>query len=139
MDSMAKEVDGTMLDLPLAQLKAFEDEMKSQSIAGCWDVLLDIAQKNDTVTKWRMLFLTVIHPVTAALESTDMQDRVIATPAFKDVESIVQSLSDEEVDEWKKLVKRGVKDGHWTGLVMHRVYQSAIDHPVVLKFYRSQA
>ena len=46
---------------------------------------------------------------------TALQKNLIDLPTYEDIDALVESLTDDEVEEWKNLVQIG----DWVGLINH--------------------
>jgi hypothetical protein len=123
-----------IINLPQSQLMAFNEGMKRMALAPTLNLLLNAAEADDNIASWRQVFLLVFGATTAALESTDLYPEMIKSTNNLQLLDIIESFSDDEVSEWKQLVRKGLKHGDWNGVVMHRTHHLVIDHPVVLKF-----
>jgi hypothetical protein len=94
-------------------------KMAEYSSASMWDLRMDKATVDES--KWKPLMASILfHLGDALLANTDEKDKFSASLTLSRAMEIVNSFSDDDYEEWKKGVQKGVVNGDWTDLVEHR-------------------
>ena len=81
--------------LPTDQRSTLNKTMGSISRRQGWERRIVDAQKDDSQSEWRGLFLDVLMPLLHALATTNLKHSVIPQPTYDQAESLVHDLTDE--------------------------------------------
>ena len=104
--------------LPQNQLNALNGGMKDLSRRWRW--LSRVNDAGDDASEWRDLFSDVLVSITGHLAITDLKASVTPPQNSLQADEIVKGFDDEEFDEWKRGVQKGVKENDWTVLISQR-------------------
>ena len=100
--------------LPQAEMNEFQKQMTNVSKRQHWSSRLIVAG-SDKGGLQDVLFSVLSSYGWILLSQTALQKNLIDLPTFEDIDALVESLTDDEVEEWKNLVQ----SGDWVGLINH--------------------
>ena len=104
--------------LPDGQLATLSSNMNKRR----WQILVDEAEADNFL--WWDILSDVLYHLTRELASTNMKDSVIANLTLERAGDIVKSLNEDELEQWKVGVWKGVKRNDWNDLLARRTYIS---------------
>ena len=93
---------------------------------------LNLAMALQFPTNWQLLIVTILSWLTGELSETDIRQSIIVPVTVAGAKNLVKSFTDEELEEWKAGVRRGINSNNWNDLITHRTY--FFDHQVSISF-----
>ena len=102
--------------LPQALVDVFKTGMIKGSKRGEWSDRL-ISAGNDKEELQNVLYEVVSSYFRIVLSQKALQKNIITLSNSKAIDELVESLDDDEVEEWKSIVQ----NGDWVGLITHRM------------------
>jgi len=96
------------------RLNMLKANMGYLSEMGMWQRRIE----KDVDSEWRGLLADVLTCITRELADMDI---ITASQSGQQAHEIVAQLDQEELEEWKIAVRKGVENGDWTDLIEHRM------------------
>jgi len=122
-ESLSASSSFEKLDLENINLVALGTQMKTYSTVELWAHRLILAGATPDLF-WPPLISTILVCLTAVLSKTDIKDSIITTPSMPIGVNLVNSFTDEELEEWKTGARKGIESNDWKDLITHRAYLS---------------
>ncbi len=93
----------------------FKNEMTKDSERGKWSRNLLEAGSNKKELQDMLYF--VLSSFWRNVSQSDLKKNVIELSVNEDIEKLIESLNDGEIEEWKSIIQKG----EWMDLIMHRM------------------
>jgi len=101
--------------IPQALVDEFKTQMIQVSKHEDWSDRLISAGRDKK--KLQIVLRLVFYHYSWIVSKTALKKNVIGLSALKDINKLVESLNDDEFEEWKSIVQKG----DWEGLITHRM------------------
>jgi hypothetical protein len=129
---MEVDWEGPTFNLPQEQLAMFNERVAFQQ--SLWKDRIRDAE--DDI--WRNVLADVLRFLTEELSITDLRGRTIGARSFHQAKDLVETFNDEEIQEWKSGLQKGLKDNDWLDLVTHRTHHFVSGGQITFEHYDSE-
>lgn len=123
LESLSAASSLEKLDLENFDLTPLNNRMQYYSDGHCWEYRRAMAIQ-ESPTSWPWLIGEILMLLTVELSKTDIKESIIAEPSLANVEILVNSFTEDELEEWKVGARKGIESNDWRNLITHRTYLS---------------
>ncbi len=127
-------MSSSSLPIPQALLDKFNTRLIKTSELEDWLDRLSGAGSDKKKLR-KVLFSVLVHYSWAVRSETALKKKVLSLSDSQAREELINSLNDDEVEEWKTIVQKG----DWVGLIKHRICLACLrSQYIVIRYWHSE-
>jgi hypothetical protein len=109
LESLSAASSLEKLDFEIFDLTPLNNRMQYYSDGQCWEYRRAMAIQESPCTSWPWLIGEILMLLTVELSKTDIKESIIAEPSLANVEILVNSFTEDELEEWKVGARKGIE------------------------------